>query len=105
MQNGSLSWRQSQSISLPSGNPLGYRRFAVQRGAGNDSRPGGDEHDTRAYRKVAEPLLECRGEGGGMHLLVLGDDDALGRYIELRRERGTVSVPGWRGDDDIDVGQ
>src|SRR3984957_15641688 len=102
MRNGSSSWRQSQRISLPSGNPVGYRRFAVQRGAGSDSRRGGDEHDTRAYRKVVERLLECRGERGGMHLLVLGDDDALGSYIELRRERGMISTPRRRGDEDIE---
>jgi len=40
-----------------------------------------------------------------MHLFVLGDDNALGSYIELRRERGTVSVPRGRSDDDVDVGQ
>jgi hypothetical protein len=39
-----------------------------------------------------------------MHLFVLGDNNALGSYMELRRERSTVSVPCRRGDDDVDVG-
>ena len=40
-----------------------------------------------------------------MHLLVVGDDDPLGGYVEVRSECGTISVPCRRGDDDIDVGQ
>src|SRR5580692_7698613 len=105
MRNGPSSWRQSQWISLPSGNPVGYRRFAVQRRTGSDSRAGGDQQNAGPDRQVIERLLECRGERGGMHLLVLGDDNTLGSYTELPRERGTVSAPRRRGDDDIDVGQ
>jgi hypothetical protein len=39
-----------------------------------------------------------------MHLFVLGDNNALGSYMELRRERSTVSVPCRRGDNDVDAG-
>ena len=91
-------------MSLRSRNPIRYRGFVIQHSTGRDPRSGGDDHDTRPGRRVVERLLQRRGEGGGMHLSSSATTMALGSYIELRRERSTVSVPCRRGDDDVDVG-
>ena len=40
-----------------------------------------------------------------MHLLVVGDDDAFERYIQVPRQCGTISVSCGRRDDHIDIGQ
>ena len=91
-------------MSRRSRNPIRYRGLVIQHSTGRDPRSGGDDHDTCPGRRVVECLLQRRGEGGGMHLFVLGDNNALGSYMELRRERSTVSVPCRRGDNDVDAG-
>ena len=81
------------------------QRLAVEGGTRGDSRAGGNEQNAGAGRKFFGRNTQCRHQRGGMHALVVGDGDPFDRHCELGGQGGTITRPGRRGDNHVDVGK